>query len=121
MTGPAVIAASTAVAATANTTPATRTMLERIESSSVWEMPRVRVYREAGFDLHGRARPRHPRRRLRKGAGNATDDQRGALNRAPHRTGALARGLADICLTNPDRGQGAGERRRRRPRVSQNA
>jgi hypothetical protein len=24
-------------------------MLERIESFSVWEMPRVRAYREAGF------------------------------------------------------------------------
>src|SRR5712691_5280642 len=85
MTGPAVRAASTAVAATASTTPATRTMLERIESSSVWEMPRVRVYREAGFGLHGRARPRHPRRRLRKGAGNATDDR--VLERAVARNG----------------------------------
>jgi hypothetical protein len=33
----------------------------------------------------------------------------------------MAHGLADIWLTEPDRGQEAGARRRRRPRVSQNA
>jgi hypothetical protein len=38
-----------------------------------------------------------------------------ALSRAPHRTGALAHGLADIWLTKPDRGHGAGARRRRKP------
>jgi hypothetical protein len=35
---------------------------------------------------------------------------RGALSRAPHRTGALAHGLADIWLTKPDRGHWAGAR-----------
>ena len=34
---------------------------------------------------------------------------------------ALAHGLADIWLTEPDRGHGAGAQRRRKPRVSQNA
>jgi hypothetical protein len=33
-----------------------------------------------------------------------------ALSRAPHRTGALAHGLADIWLTKPDRGHWAGAR-----------
>jgi hypothetical protein len=38
-----------------------------------------------------------------------------AVTRAPHRTGALAHGLADIWLTKPDRGHFAGARRRRKP------
>src|SRR5213593_892135 len=72
MTGPAVIAASTDVAATASTTPATRTILERIEASSVWEMPRIRIYREAGLGLHGPRSPAASSAPSSEGAGSAT-------------------------------------------------
>src|SRR5712691_12099019 len=53
MTGPAPIAALTAVATTASVAPAKRTTIERMRPPRVSGTPRIRVRREHGFTQPG--------------------------------------------------------------------